>query len=189
MFESPVLTQNANLSNIGNGIADASQFDGLNFVVGTIGEYDVGDVNILIALHACNTATDDAIYKGITAQADLIVMAPCCHQEIRPQIKPPEMFRDILKHGVMLERTAETITDGLRSLLLERSGYSTKLFEFVSTEHTPKNNMLVGTRLKESRRHQNHLTDQIDEIKAFYGIQEHHLERLLSPTDETTNGL
>ena len=167
-----------------NGIAAASQFDGLNFVVGTIGEYDVGDVNILIALHACNTATDDAIYKGITAQADLIVMAPCCHQEIRPQIKPPAMFRDILKHGVMLERTAETLTDGLRSLLLERSGYATKLFEFVSTEHTPKNNMLVGTRLKKPG-DTKAIEDQINEIKTLYGIREHHLERLLSAESET----
>ncbi len=163
-----------------NGIAAASQFDGLNFVVGTIGEYDVGAVNILIALHACNTATDDAIFKGITAQADLIVMAPCCQQEIRPQIKPPAMLRDILKHGVMLERTAETLTDGLRSLLLERSGYATKLFEFVSTEHTPKNNMLVATRLKKPG-DTKMIEDQIKEIKAFYGIHEHHLERLLSP--------
>ncbi len=161
-----------------NGIAAASQFDGLNFVVGTIGEYDVGNVDILIALHACNTATDDALFKGITAKADLIVAAPCCHQEIRPQITPPEMFRDILKHGIMLDRTAETITDGLRSLLLEREGYSTKLFEFVSTEHTPKNNMLVGTRLKKSV--DNAVFDrQIAEIKRLYGIREHRLEALL----------
>ncbi len=157
-----------------NGIAEASQFDGLKFVVGTIAEYDVGNANILIALHACNTATDDAIYKGIAAHSDLIVAAPCCHQEIRPQIKPPAMFRDILKHGVMLERTAETITDGLRSLLLERSGYATKLFEFVSTEHTPKNNMLVGTRLQKPDNPQRY-ERQIDEIKSFYGIREHHL--------------
>lgn len=161
-----------------NGIARASEFEGLNFAEGTIEDYDVGDVDILIALHACNTATDDAIYKGISAKADLIVAAPCCHQEIRPQIKPPDMFRDILKHGVMLERTAETITDGLRSLLLERSGYSTKLFEFVSTEHTPKNNMLVGT-LSSQMKEPNEKQHQIDEIKQLYGISEHHLERLL----------
>jgi SAM-dependent methyltransferase len=161
-----------------NGIAAASEFDGLNFVIGTIGEYDVGEVDILIALHACNTATDDAMYKGITAKADLIVVAPCCHQEIRPQITPPTMFRDILKHGVMLERTAETITDGLRSLLLERSGYSTKLFEFVSTEHTPKNNMLVGTKLKKTA-DTAAVDDQIAQIKVFYGIRGQHLEFLL----------
>ena len=162
-----------------NGVAKASGFDGLDFVLGTIGEHEVGDIDILIALHACNTATDDAIFKGITAKADLIVAAPCCHQEIRPQIKPPEMFRDILKHGVMLERTAETITDGLRSLLLERSGYATKLFEFVSTEHTPKNNMLVGTRLKNPISSET-FDRQINEIKHLYSIREHHLESLLS---------
>ncbi|MEO6654526.1 MAG: SAM-dependent methyltransferase [Pyrinomonadaceae bacterium] len=167
-----------------NGIAAASQFDGLGFVVGTIDEYDVGDVNILIALHACNTATDDAIFKGITAKADLIVAAPCCHQEIRPQIKPPEIFRNILKHGVMLERVAETITDGLRSLLLEREGYSTKLFEFVSTEHTPKNNMLVGTRLKKPVEPSG-FGEQIEQIKSLYGIREHRLEKLLRSGIET----
>lgn len=161
------------------GIAAASQFDGLEFVVGTISEYDVGRVDILIALHACNTATDDAIYKGINANAGLIVMAPCCHQEIRPQIKPPAMFQDILKHGVMLERTAETVTDGLRSLLLERSGYATKLFEFVSTEHTPKNNMLVGTRLNRPSDTQP-FDRQITEVKELYGIKEQHLEQLLA---------
>ncbi|MFM9902951.1 MAG: class I SAM-dependent methyltransferase [Pyrinomonadaceae bacterium] len=170
-----------------NEVARASDFDGLNFVVGTISEFDVGNVDLLIALHACNTATDDAIYKGIIAQADLIVAAPCCHQEIRPQITPPAMLRDILKHGVMLERTAETITDGLRSLLLEREGYATKLFEFVSTEHTPKNNMLVGTRLKKPVEPSG-FGEQIDQIKSLYGISEHHLEKLLRSRIEPTDG-
>lgn len=167
----------------GNGVAEASSFDGLKFVKGNIASYDVGDVDILIALHACNTATDDAIYKGITAKADLIVVAPCCHQEIRPQITSPEMFHDILKHGVMLERTAETITDGLRSLLLERSGYSTKLFEFISTEHTPKNNMLIGTRLKKPLATER-FDRQINEIKTQYGISRHHLESLLNTSSD-----
>lgn len=170
------------LVELGNDIAKASEFDGLRFVVGSIAGYEVGNVDILIALHACNTATDDAIYKGIAAEADLIVAAPCCHQEIRPQIKPPEMFAGILKHGVMLERTAETITDGLRSLLLERSGYATKLFEFVSTEHTPKNNMLVGTRLPNPKPADEY-DRQISEVKALYGISEHRLETLLKQSD------
>lgn len=161
-----------------NGIATACQFDGLNFVIGSIGDYEIGDADILIALHACNTATDEALYKGITAKAGLIVAAPCCHQEIRPQIVAPEMFRDILKHGVMLERTAETITDGLRSLLLERSGYATKLFEFVPVEHTPKNNMLVGTRLKKPADPQQ-FDQQIAEIKSLHGIRTQRLESLI----------
>lgn len=170
----------------GNSVAEASQFDGLKFVVGSISDYEVDDCDILIALHACNTATDDAIYKGIRAKADLVVVAPCCHQEIRPQIKPPEIFHDILKHSVMLERTAESITDGLRSLLLERSGYATKLFEFVSVEHTPKNNMLVGIRLTKSKSPER-FDQQINEIKSLYGIREHHLEKLLHDGAQVSN--
>ena len=161
-----------------NDIARASEFENLEFVHGSIGEYDLQNADILIALHACNTATDDAIFQGLRAEADLIVVAPCCHQEIRPQIKPPEMLKNILKHGIMLEREAESITDGLRALLLEKSGYSTKLFEFVSTEHTPKNNMIVGTRQKNTANAEK-LDEQIDSIKDFYGIKEQRLEGLL----------
>lgn len=161
-----------------NDIAKASEFEDLKFVTGWIGDYELQNVDILIALHACNTATDDAIFKGIKAEADLIVVAPCCHQEIRPQIKPPEMFRNVFKHGIMLEREAESITDGLRALLLEKSGYSTKLFEFISTEHTPKNNMIVGTKQSKTSDTEK-ISEQINSIKDFYGIREQRLENLL----------
>ncbi|MEK7724238.1 MAG: SAM-dependent methyltransferase [Acidobacteriota bacterium] len=162
-----------------NDIAKTCEFNDLQFVNGWIGDYDLQDVDILIALHACNTATDDAIFKGIQANADLIVVAPCCHQELRPQIKSPDFLEGILRHGVMMERTAETVTDGLRSLLLEKSGYSTKLFEFIATEHTPKNNMLVGTRLEKNDDFEK-VSDQIKQIKEFYGIEEQRLESLLN---------
>ncbi len=161
-----------------NDIAASSEFDNLKFVNGWIGDFDVENVDILIALHACNTATDDAIFKGINAKADLIVVAPCCHQEIRPQITPPEMLKNILKHGIMLEREAESITDGLRALLLEKSGYQTKLFEFVSTEHTPKNNMIVGT-LQKQKADSEKFEAEVKAIKDFYGIKEQRLESLL----------
>lgn len=161
-----------------NDIAKASEFENLKFVNGWIGDFDVENVDILIALHACNTATDDAIFKGIKAKADLIVVAPCCHQEIRPQITPPEMLKNILKHGIMLEREAELITDGLRALLLEKSGYQTKLFEFISTEHTPKNNMIVGT-LQKKKPDAEKFEEQVRAIKDFYGIKEQRLENLL----------
>lgn len=162
-----------------NDIAKAAEFENLNFVNGWIGDYDVENVDILIALHACNTATDDALFKGIKAAADLILVAPCCHQEVRPQIKPPEMLKNILKHGIMLEREAESITDGLRALLLEKSGYQTKLFEFVSTEHTPKNNMIVGT--KQNKPPDAEKFDaEVRAIKDFYGISEQRLEALLN---------
>ncbi len=172
--------QRPELVDLCNDIAKAGGFDGLNFVRGTISDFDPGEVDILIALHACDTATDDALFKGITAKAEIIVAAPCCHKEVRPQIKPPEMLSGILKHGIMLERTAETITDGLRSLLLERSGYATKLFEFIATEHTPKNNMLVGTRNAKHSKTDN-IDRQIYAIKELYGIDTQRLEELLDP--------
>jgi SAM-dependent methyltransferase len=167
------------LVDLDNSIAAASGFTGLSFTLGHISETEVADIDILIALHACDTATDDAIFKGIASGANLIVVAPCCHQEVRPQIKPPAMLKDTLKHGVMMERTAETITDALRSLLLERSGYATRLFEFVPMEHTPKNNMLVGTRLTKPVSTDD-ISRQIEDIKSAFGISEQRLEKLLN---------
>ena len=168
-------------------VAEASGFDKLKFVPGTIESYKPEDVDILIALHACNTATDDAIYKGISEKADLIIAVPCCHHELRPQVRAPEMLKDVLKHPVMLERVAETMTDGIRSLLLEREGYSTKLFEFIAVEHTPKNNMLVGTRLKKAS-NAARFQHEIDDIKAFYGIRHQHLDELLANGTENKYG-
>ena len=88
------------------------------------------------------------------------------------------MFRDVLKHGIMLERTAEFVTDALRSLLLERSGYVTKLLDFVPIEHTPKNLMLVGTRDTKLDRASD-VDREIVQIKEFYSIKDHRLEALL----------
>ncbi len=162
-----------------NEIAKAGEFENLHFVEGTIEGYELKETDILIALHACDTATDDALFKGISANAEIIVAAPCCHKEIRRQMKSPELFTGILKHGIMLERTAETLTDGLRSMLLERSGYTTKLFEFVATEHTPKNNMIVATRHgKEIEK--TTIDTQIQSIKKVFEIEKIKLETLLA---------
>ncbi len=160
-------------------IAKSSEFENLKFVHGWIGDYELKNVDVLIALHACNTATDDAIFKGIRAGVELIVVAPCCHQEIRPQMKAPDFLSGIFRHGIMLEREAETVTDGLRSLLLERSGYSTRIFEFIATEHTPKNNLIVGTKHAKTVNREK-LDEQIKAIKEFYEIRVQRLENLLT---------
>lgn len=162
-----------------NDIARSADFDGLKFLLGEIENFEVPETDILIALHACNTATDDAIFKGIAANAKLIVVAPCCHREVRPQMRPPSMLKNILKHGILLEREAESITDGLRSLLLEKCGYTTKVFEFIATEHTPKNNMIVG-KLSAKNSLLPNIDREIDEIKKFYGIENLRLEQLIS---------
>ncbi|MEJ7847769.1 MAG: SAM-dependent methyltransferase [Pyrinomonadaceae bacterium] len=162
-----------------NEIAIAGEFENLHFAEGTIESYELKETDIMIALHACDTATDDALFKGISANAEIIVAAPCCHKEVRRQMKSPEIFNGILKHGIMLERTAETVTDGLRSMLLERSGYTTKLFEFVATVHTPKNNMIVATRHgKEIDK--TAIDENIKAIKEIFSIKEIKLETLLS---------
>lgn len=162
-----------------NDIARSCDFQQLKFVKGFIRDFKLENTDILIALHACNTATDEAIFQGIRANAELIVCAPCCHQEIRPQIKAPALLKNILKHGILLEREAETLTDGMRAILLERSGYSAKIFEFIGTEHTPKNNMLVGTKHNRAVDVENY-DRQITDLKNFYSIREQHLEKLLA---------
>lgn len=161
-----------------NSIAIAGEFEKLHFIHGMISNYELSQTDILIALHACNTATDDAIFKAIKAQAEMIVVAPCCHQEIRPQITPPSFLKNLLKHGVLLEQIAETITDGLRALLLEQAGYSTRVFEFISPEHTPKNNMIVALKRRE-KINTEQISQEIKRIKELYGIREQKLEKLL----------
>jgi hypothetical protein len=173
------IEQRRELVSLCNDVATASNFDGLKFFTGTISSFDPGDADILIALHACDTATDDALYQGITANAEIIVAAPCCHHELKKQLKAPDLLAGILKHHVLLERTAETITDGIRSLLLESKGYKTKMFEFVATEHTPKNNLLVATK-KPLGNYPIDIKQQIANIQNAFSIEHQHLaERLM----------
>src|SRR6202041_2930849 len=101
----------------------------LSFRVGSIADTDGGAADILIALHACDTATDDALAKGVAAGAALLVVAPCCQKEIRPQLTAPPVLAGALQHGIFQERQAEFATDALRALLLEWAGYRTKVFE------------------------------------------------------------
>jgi len=95
-------------------------------------------------------------------------------------MRAPKVLQDILKHGSMLEREAETITDGLRSMILERSGYKTRVFEFVPTEHTPKNNMIVAIHDRGKLPGGDGVQERIDAVKSFYGIAEQRLENLLA---------
>lgn len=165
-----------------NDIAVHSDFTGLKFVEGGIAEYDTGALDMLIALHACDTATDDAIAKGIAANAEWIVVAPCCHKQIRREIEEHKAQNDLgflLKHGIFVERQAEMVTDGLRALYLEYCGYSTKVFEFISDAHTPKNIMITATKNPKATLHDPAILQKISEAKAYFGIQTHHLEKML----------
>ncbi len=163
-----------------NKIAQNSDFQRLRFQQGTIENYKNEDFDVLIALHACDTATDDAIAKGIKANANLIVVAPCCHKQIRREIEKNKTKNELgflTKYGVFLERQAEMITDGIRALILEYFGYSTKILEFVSDAHTPKNVLIIGQKNKNLAVRNKEIIAKILEIKTYFGISYHHLER------------
>jgi hypothetical protein len=146
-----------------------------------IRDFNESAFDVLIALHACDTATDIAISQGIVNGAKLIVVAPCCHKQIRKQMKPKAPWNNILKNGILMEREAELLTDAIRALLLEREGYKTKVFEFISGEHTPKNLMITAGLLKKKTNDDEilRIDREIAELKAQFGIEEHHLESLL----------
>jgi SAM-dependent methyltransferase len=165
-----------------NGIAAGNGFSRLRFVEGSILDHDAAGASVVIALHACDTATDDAIFKGISAGAELIAVAPCCHKQVRREMEAGQAAGDLdflLKHGVFLERQAEMVTDGLRALMLELSGYRTRVFEFVPDAHTPKNVLIVAQKDGRVGRDRGAVLERIAQVKQTFGVGRHYLEGLL----------
>jgi 2-polyprenyl-3-methyl-5-hydroxy-6-metoxy-1,4-benzoquinol methylase len=161
-----------------NSIAASAKYTGLQFKKGSIQETALPTIDMLIALHACDTATDDAIAKGIKAKATYVICAPCCHKQIRKQIAPTNALKLITKHGILLERQAEMVTDTIRSLILEAHGYKTKVFDFIEEEDTPKNVLIVGTKAFSSDTIFKENMDKVKALKEMFGIKEHYLETL-----------
>jgi len=158
-----------------NELAPRAGFTGLQFRSQNILDYQAERIDMLIALHACDIATDIAIAKGIRAKAEIIIVAPCCHKQVRQSMQPTAAMNPMLRHGILEERQAEIVTDGIRALLMEAHGYETKVFEFVSTEHTPKNLMIVGVKGKPNAA----APQQVARIKEDFGLERHYLEELL----------
>lgn len=128
-----------------SGIAQQLGYDEASFVATTIDAYDDQDIDLLVSLHACDTATDEAIAAGVRLGAEAIVVAPCCHHELAAQIARNEKD-GLLRHGLLLGRQADLVTDALRAAALESLGYRVDVIEFVSAEHTAKNLMLRAVR-------------------------------------------
>ncbi|MBI2515287.1 MAG: SAM-dependent methyltransferase [Opitutae bacterium] len=164
-----------------NDIARDTQRAHLRFEAGTIQDARLDRLDVLIALHACDTATDDALARGLAAGASLLVVAPCCQKELRPQLTAAPVLAPALRHGIFQERHAEFATDALRALLLDWAGYDTKVFEFISTEHTAKNLMIAATKRPApdapTLREKN--ARAIRDLAAFYGIRTQALARHL----------
>jgi hypothetical protein len=128
-----------------NGLARQLGFAGLSFEASEAERMSTKEADIVIALHACDTATDDAMAFGIKSGARLIIAAPCCQHELAPQINEPiDGLKGVTKYPLFKQRQADLVTDAARALLLEASGYKVKVIEFVSTEHTSKNILIAA---------------------------------------------
>ena len=162
------------------GVAQASSFQQLDFFQGDVRTYEPERLDVMIALHACDIATDFAIHTGIRLNAQMIMCAPCCHKELRPQLTAPQVLNPMLQFGIHAGQQAEMLTDTIRALLLKAYGYETKVFEFVALEHTSKNKMILATKRKEVTAPDQAVLAQIEALKDMYGIQKHSLQLLLN---------
>ena len=120
------------------------------FVASSIGDATL-DVrpDVVLALHACDTATDDALARAVAWETPLVLAAPCCHHDIAAQLRTqptPAPYAMLTRHGILRERFADTLTDGLRSSLLRVAGYRVDVMQFVGSQHTPRNTLLRGVR-------------------------------------------
>lgn len=158
-------------------LADKFGYDGLKFLVGDIGTYEgEKQVDMVVTLHACDTATDYALAKAVSWNAKVILSVPCCQHELNRQIKCPELS-PILKYGIIKERMAALATDEIRANLLENQGYDTQLLEFIDMENTPKN--LLIRAVKKERMRYGAAAGQLAELERFLNISP-TLEKLLN---------
>ncbi len=132
------------LVSLSNDVARRNEIAGLRFVYGLADEMKKEPLDIAVALHACDTATDDAINLAIQGRAKIICVAPCCHKYVRKKMNPTGVLEVLTRHGIHAERFGESLTDALRALYLEAHGYETKVVEFIDKSHTAKNTMILG---------------------------------------------
>jgi len=139
----------------------------LAFQIGLIGAVDVRP-DIVLALHACDTATDDALAQAVKSEAKLILSVPCCHRNLNGHLAAAEVLRPMLRHGILQERTADILTDSFRALLLRIAGYRTDVFEFISNEQTARNLMIRAVR--GAPENEAPFVKEYDAMKAFWGV-------------------
>jgi len=174
----------------GRQIVQALGLQGMRLSEGDVRRHGTPRMDVMIALHACDVATDHAIHLGLQAGAQIIMCSPCCHKELRPQLLSPHPLRSVFQHGIHAEQQAEMVTDSLRALLLEAQGYETRVFEFVQLEHTRKNKMILAIKRPQppTALAQQGVMRQVQELKAFFGVQAQCLDRLLQPAAQVQTG-
>lgn len=151
-----------------NRLSVAYGFDKLKFYHGDIASYDgVDHVDMVVTLHACDTATDYALEKAVKWDASVILSVPCCQHELNKQMDN-ELLRPVLQYGLIKERMAALYTDALRAEILENRGYRTQILEFIDMEHTPKNILIRAVKQggpKDNRK-------EIEDILQFLGTEQ-----------------
>ncbi|KAB2808432.1 SAM-dependent methyltransferase [Pimelobacter simplex] len=143
------------------------------FVAGTIGDAVLDQApDVVLALHACDTATDDALARAVAWEAPLVLAAPCCHHDIAAQLRTapaPAPYAALVRDGILRERFADTLTDALRALLLRRAGYRVDVIEFVDSQHTPRNTLLRAVRAGAAADTAD--TGEYDDLVAAWGVR------------------
>lgn len=148
-----------------NELAVKYGYDKLHFLHGDIAKYDKdGDVDMVVTLHACDTATDYALKKAVDWNAKVIFSVPCCQHEVNKQIQN-EQLADVLKYGLIKERISALLTDAIRANLLEEKGYETQILEFITMEHTPKNILIRAVKKEKSGQ------SNVRKVTEFFGIE------------------
>lgn len=148
-----------------NELAEKYRYDKLHFLHGDIARYDKeGDVDMVVTLHACDTATDYALKKAVDWNAKVIFSVPCCQHEVNRQIQN-EQLGDVLKYGLIKERISALLTDAIRANLLEEKGYETQILEFITMEHTPKNILIRAVKKAEGGQ------SNVRKVTEFFGIE------------------
>ncbi len=162
--------------------------NGLEFAVGTIEDADPGDgpVDVVLALHACDTATDDALARAVGWDAPVVLAAPCCHHDVQRQLDaarsaglaPPAPHAALVRHPILRERFADVLTDTFRAQLLRLAGYSVDVVEFVDSRHTPRNALIRASRRRHQKTPDEALAGEHAELAAAWHVRPALAERL-----------
>lgn len=148
-----------------NALAEKYGYDKLTFLTGDIADYEgVSKVDMVVTLHACDTATDYALEKALEWDAKVILSVPCCQHELNKQMEN-EILKPVLKYGLIKERMAALVTDALRAGRLEEAGYQVQILEFIDMEHTPKNILIRAVKTGKP-----HKIEELDVCEKFLGV-------------------
>lgn len=165
-----------------NELSEKFGFEKLRFYHGDIAEYEgVTQVDMVVTLHACDTATDYALAKAVNWGARVILSVPCCQHELNRQMQN-ELLAPVLHYGILKERMAALMTDGIRAQMLEHYGYRTQILEFIDMEHTPKNLLIRAVRQGEKKKN----GEEMKALLATYSLRPSICE-LLPIREETEN--